>query len=141
MRADEECATPSLSGDVNPVPAVSRAVDTGSMSDESDEESVKKDFSDAVNMTASQLEKWLGTDESKRVGDKSGGGESTGHESGRHIIRILNTKKSDLDEDDIAHMRKVVGYVHRHLAQRPSGDVTDTRWRYSLMNWGHDPEK
>jgi hypothetical protein len=29
--------------------------------------------------------------------------------------------------------------VHRHLAQRPSGDVRETRWRYSLMNWGHDP--
>ena len=24
-----------------------------------------------------------------------------------------------------ARMRKVVGYVHRHLAQRPKGDVTD----------------
>jgi hypothetical protein len=36
-------------------------------------------------------------------------------------------------------MRKVVGYINRHLAQRPSGDVTDTRWRHSLMNWGHDP--
>lgn len=38
-------------------------------------------------------------------------------------------------------MRKVVGYVKRHLAQKPSGDVTDTAWRYSLMNWGHDPLK
>jgi hypothetical protein len=28
-----------------------------------------------------------------------------------------------------------------HLAQRPEGDVEDTRWRYSLMNWGHDPLK
>ena len=44
-------------------------------------------------------------------------------------------------EDDYAHMRKVIGYVHRHTAQRPGGDVTDTRWRYSLMNWGHDPLK
>jgi hypothetical protein len=32
-----------------------------------------------------------------------------------------------LATDDDAHMRKVVGYVHRHLAQRPSGDVTDHR--------------
>ncbi len=38
-------------------------------------------------------------------------------------------------------MRKVVSYVHRHLAQRPDGDVSDTPWRYSLMNWGHDPLK
>ena len=36
-------------------------------------------------------------------------------------------------------MRKVVGYVHRHLAQRPGGDIRHTRWRWSLMNWGHDP--
>lgn len=46
-----------------------------------------------------------------------------------------------MDDDDYAHMRKVVGYVNRHLAKRPSGDVADTRWRYSLMNWGHDPLK
>jgi hypothetical protein len=38
-------------------------------------------------------------------------------------------------------MRRVVGYVHRHVEQRPSGDVRDTPWRYSLMNWGHDPLK
>jgi hypothetical protein len=35
----------------------------------------------------------------------------------------------------------VVGYIHRHLAQRPSGDVSQTPWRHSLMNWGHDPLK
>ncbi|HEY0424718.1 MAG TPA: DUF3140 domain-containing protein, partial [Rhodopila sp.] len=46
---------------------------------------------------------------------------------------------SDLTDDDVADMRKVIGYVHRHLAQRPQGDVSDTRWRKSLMNWGHDP--
>ncbi len=38
-------------------------------------------------------------------------------------------------------MNKVQGYVHRHLEQRPAGDVDQTRWRYSLMNWGHDPLK
>ncbi len=36
-------------------------------------------------------------------------------------------------------MRKVIGYVHRHLKQRPEGDIEDSRWRKSLMNWGHDP--
>ena len=99
------------------------------------------DFTDAVNMTAAQLERWLGTDESKQVGQKSGGGESTGHASGRRIVEILRTKKADLADADYDHMRTVIGYVHRHLAQRPSGDVRETRWRYSLMNWGHDPLK
>lgn len=99
------------------------------------------EWKDAVNMTAKEIEDFLDTDESRSVGDKSSGGESTGHKSGRRIVQILGKKKADLTADDAAHMRKVVGYVHRHLAQRPSGDVTDTDWRYSLMNWGHDPKK
>ncbi|MFB1294949.1 DUF3140 domain-containing protein [Mycobacterium sp. pW049] len=108
----------------------------------SDDRSTYDDFKDAVNMTASELEKWLDTDESKAVGQKSsGGGESTGHRSGRRIIDILGTKKADLSDDDYAHMRKVVGYVHRHRAQGPSKDVEHSDWRYSLMNWGHDPTK
>ncbi|WP_221349206.1 DUF3140 domain-containing protein [Streptomyces beigongshangae] len=99
-----------------------------------------KEFGDAVNMTPGSLKKWLETDDSKSVG-QSDGGESVGHGYGRRIVGLLEKKKADLTDDDIAHMRKVVGYVHRHLKQQPSGDVTDTRWRYSLMNWGHDPKK
>ena len=101
---------------------------------------VSKDFAGAVNMTASELEKWLTSDESKKVGQKPGGGESVGHDSGRRIIKILHAKKSELTDADEAHMRKVVGYVHRHRAQRPDNIYT-SRWRYSLMNWGHDPTK
>jgi hypothetical protein len=97
---------------------------------------------EAVNLTATQLERWLETDESRTVGDTGGSGrESTGHRSGRRIVEILGKRKGDLTADDVAHMRTVVGYVHRHRKQRPDGDVTDTRWRYSLMNWGHDPLK
>jgi hypothetical protein len=99
------------------------------------------DWKQSVTMTAGELEKWLTTDESHAVGDKGSGGESTGHQSGRRIVELLRTNKGDLTSDDAAHMRKVVGYVHRHLAQRPDGDVTDTAWRHSLMNWGHDPLK
>ena len=103
---------------------------------------VRREFDEAVNMTASELRSWLDTEESKEVGQKKDGhDESTGHESGRRILAILGTKKADLTTDDEAHMHTVVGYVKRHLAQRPDGDVHDTRWRYSLMNWGHDPEK
>ncbi len=97
------------------------------------------DWQEAVNMTAKQLEDWLESDESTSVGQVEDDGEATGHKSGRRIVEILRTKKGDLSDDDVAHMHKVVGYVHRHLGQRPSGDITDTRWRYSLMNWGHDP--
>ncbi|MFH8489708.1 DUF3140 domain-containing protein [Streptomyces longisporoflavus] len=99
------------------------------------------EFGDVVNMTPASLKKWLATDEAKSVGQSDGDGESVGHASGRRIVKLLEKKKADLTDDDLAHMRKVIGYVHRHTAQRPKGDVTDTAWRYSLMNWGHDPTK
>jgi hypothetical protein len=106
-----------------------------------DTDDVWTEFHERVNMTASQLRHWLESDESQEVGDFKGGDESTGHQSGRRIVDLLGKKKSDLTDDDLAHMHKVTGYIGRHLAQRPDGDVTRTRWRYSLMNWGHDPEK
>jgi hypothetical protein len=106
-----------------------------------DEKTTWDRFQDTVNMTASELEKWLATDESKTVGEKRDGGESTGHASGRRIVAILNTKRADLTDADYAHMRKVVGYAKRHLAQRPHGNIDESAWRYSLMNWGHDPAK
>ncbi|MBW8483957.1 DUF3140 domain-containing protein [Actinomadura parmotrematis] len=107
----------------------------------SDDGTAREDFREAVNMAPAELEKWLATDASKAAGQHKGGGEATGHASGRRIVEILRTREDDLTDADVRHMRKVVGYVHRHLAQRPSGDVTDTTWRHSLMNWGHDPLK
>ncbi|AQS66158.1 DUF3140 domain-containing protein [Streptomyces pactum] len=100
---------------------------------------IRAGFHELVNMTPAELEKWLASDRSRDAGQHKDGGESTGHASGRRIVGILRTKTGDLSDDDYRHMREVVGYIHRHLAQRPSGDVQDTRWRYSLMNWGHDP--
>ncbi len=105
-----------------------------------DRATVLRDFRAAVNMTPHALEKWLATGESRAVGITHGEGhESVGHHSGRRIVDLLRKHEADLGADDLAHMRKVVGYVHRHLAQRPDGDVRHTRWRWSLMNWGHDP--
>jgi DNA topoisomerase VI subunit B len=102
----------------------------------------RAEFGEAVNMTARQLEEWLATDESRSVGQREEGDtEAVGHEMGRHVVEILRARRADLTDEDEERMRKVVGYVHRHLAQRPSGDVRETRWRYSLMNWGHDPLK
>ncbi len=106
-----------------------------------DRETTIQEFRDAVNMTRKELQDWLQTDDSKDAGQKDGGGESTGHESGRLIVAILGKKKAEYTDDDIDQMRRVVSYVHRHLAQRPNGDVANTRWRHSLMNWGHDPLK
>lgn len=110
---------------------------------EIDRNKVRKDFHRAVNMTAAEIERWLKTEESRKVGFKGADGtasESVGHASGRRIVKILRKADDDLGDDDYAHMRKVVGYVRRHSAQRPD-NIHTSRWRYSLMNWGHDPTK
>ena len=106
-----------------------------------DKAKVRSQFAEAVNMNASELGDWLKTEESRKVGFKGKDGtatESVGHASGRRIVTLLGKKQGELSDDDYAHMRKVVGYVRRHCAQRPENIYT-SRWRYSLMNWGHDP--
>lgn len=106
------------------------------------DEQVMEEFGEAVNMSAGELEEWLQTEESREVGQKEDGGESQGHESGRRIVEILGKDKDGYTDDDVDHMRRVVSYVHRHLAQKPEREeIEDSRWRYSLMNWGHDPLK
>jgi Protein of unknown function (DUF3140) len=106
-----------------------------------DRQQIIQEFDDAVNMTPKELEEWLQTDGSKSVGQSDDGGESKGHESGRRIVEILGKNKSDYTDDDLEHMKRVNGYVKRHRGQGPKNDVEDSKWRYSLMNWGHDPLK
>lgn len=112
--------------------------------DKHQRDEIQRRFGAAVNMAPAELEEWLDAEESRRVGwkgpDGKGSGESVGHASGRRIVGLLRKTKAELTDDDYAHMRKVVGYVARHTAQRPENVVT-SRWRYSLMNWGHDPMK
>lgn len=106
-----------------------------------DAKAVIDEFREVVNMTPKELENWLKTEESQSVGQKDGDSEAIGHKSGRRIVELKHTRQPDYTDDDIDHMKRVISYVHRHMAQRPSGDIENTRWRYSLMNWGHDPLK
>lgn len=108
-----------------------------------DHDKIGREFAEVVNMSASEIEEWLATEYSRAVGWKGGDGkacESVGHASGRRIAQILRKRKQQLTADDYVHMRKVVGFVRRHSAQRPENIYT-SRWRYSLMNWGYDPVK
>ena len=120
------------------------------MSDRTDDDkqSLYEEFNDRVNMTPKELEEWLDTDESQDAGwhggDGDDSGESVGHESGRHILRIKRKRKAELTDDDYNHMNKVVNYINRHTAQRPDhppSELKDMTWTHSLKNWGHDPLK
>jgi hypothetical protein len=131
-----------------------------------------REFNELVNMSASDLEAWLKEEDSQSAGwsKGDGSGETTGHErsvpprflpcglisanpcaesrmkSGRKIIEILkkNPKKdpSKYDEEDLVHMRRVVAYCKRHLAQEGKAkEDPDSKSARSLKNWGHDPQK
>lgn len=116
-----------------------------------DNKEVISEFNEYVNMTASELDKWLESDDSTSAGwTKDGGeGESVGHDSGRKIVEILKSnpdKAPDKYTDDqLEHMRKVASYCKRHLAQEASSnsdkdpeEVKKTKSYISLKNWGHD---
>ena len=69
-----------------------------------------------------------------------------GHDSGRRIVAILekDSKKdpSKYDQEDIDHMRKVVAYCKRLLAQEEKAKKdTNSKSYKSLKNWGHDAQK
>jgi Protein of unknown function (DUF3140) len=106
---------------------------------------LRTEFLRLTNLTQAELRAWLDTPESRKVGMvRRGEAESVGRQSGRRILAIRAAAVEDLTDADYRHMKKVIGYCRRHLAQRPSacrtgGDITHTRWRWSLMNWGHDP--
>ena len=81
-----------------------------------DDNEVIKEFNEIVNMTASELEKWLKSNDSQSAGwsKDDGGGESVGHDSGRKIIEILksNPRKDPekYTDEQVQHMRKVAAY-------------------------------
>ncbi|KAJ9130846.1 hypothetical protein NKR19_g9729 [Coniochaeta hoffmannii] len=113
-----------------------------------DKETVIEEFNQYVNMSKQELEDWLQTEDSTSSGwsKNDGSGESVGHDSGRHIVKILEKNPSKdpakYDEEDIAHMRKVVSYCKRHLAQEENAKRDTSSKSYkSLKNWGHDPLK
>lgn len=109
------------------------------MSSSKSQDEIWDEWRDLVNMAPQELEDWLETEDSKRVGD-SESGESTGHKSGRRIVKIKRTNKDDITDDQWDHMATVVGYIKRHCSQGgPKEEVETSAWRYSLMNWGHDP--
>ena len=103
---------------------------------------VIKEFRTVVNLKRDQLERWLSMPDSKKLGFKDEVKAGTrGHESGKRILKILSKRRDKYTEDDLRHMQTVVGFVRQHRREKPPGDVFASNWRYSLMNWGHDPMK
>lgn len=80
-------------------------------------------------MAASELGKYLDGEESQSVGlVRESKHEAVGHQSGEMIVKLLHKKRDVYSKDDIAQMKRVVSYVHRHLAQGgPQNDKKHSR--------------
>lgn len=103
-------------------------------------QAIRNEFNRLANLPSEGLRAWLETPQSRSVGTfRRGESESVGRQAGRRILAIRATPVDELTDADYRHMKRVIGFCRRHLANRPWGDVTESRWRWSLMNWGHDP--
>jgi hypothetical protein len=109
------------------------------MSKASDQE-VCAAFAELVNMTALEIAQWHATKQSACVGQDAGDGVSIGVKAGRATIALLRAKRAP-DASALKYMRRVVGFIRRQQACAPARDRARSRWRYALMNWGHDPLK
>ncbi|MEU0335463.1 DUF3140 domain-containing protein [Streptomyces sp. NPDC006193] len=113
------------------------------MADTLELDALWEDFHRVVNMTSAELAAWL------RVRDADEETEALPEESGtptgRHVLAILQKRRTDLTDDDLRVMRKVVDTVGE-LADlenepQPVSTPEDTRRRHRLMTLGHDPLK
>jgi hypothetical protein len=107
------------------------------MAKASDDE-VRANFAKLVNMSPREIEDWHKTAHSKSVGQDSGDGVSVGVKAGQRTLQLLRIKRMP-NADDIKHMRRVVNFIRRQLTLAPRKNRETSRWRYALMNWGHDP--
>ena len=104
---------------------------------------VWKEFQEKQNMSTAELEKWLETDQSKSAGKEMKNGETVGHRAGKSILAIKKKNKLDFTTNNWDRINETVGVYHQklHPSQKLSNDVENSRWYFSLKNWGHDALK
>jgi hypothetical protein len=100
------------------------------------------EFRTVVNISSDQLKRWLNTPESRKLhfADKPTGKAANGA-SGQVVLSLLKKRRDKYTDADLDQMENVVQVVKQRLEKRPKGDIIASNWRYSLMNWGHDPTK
>lgn len=99
-----------------------------------------QEFHRVVNMTSRELREWLSVqgagEETETVPDHAGS------HLGHRVADILAKRRTDLVDDDVAVMRRVVDTVHgRRGDEELEPTAGDDAWRRRLMSIGHDPLK
>ncbi len=98
-----------------------------------------EEFHRVVNMTSRELNEWnrtrTATEEAEPFPDQAG--TSLGH----RVAAILAKRRTDLTDEDVDAMTKVVDVVHRERRDDLEPTAGDDHWRRRLMSIGHDPLK
>ncbi|MFR9768351.1 DUF3140 domain-containing protein [Nocardia sp. SC052] len=98
-----------------------------------------EEFHRLVNMSSRQLRDWLRT-EGADTGTETEP-DRVGPEIGRRILAVLGKRRTDLDADDIAVMRRAVDEITAARGAEAEREPRAGRddWRRHLMSLGHDP--
>jgi hypothetical protein len=109
------------------------------MADALELDALWEDFHRVVNMTSAELSAWLRVSDADETTEPLP--DQAGSPAGRHVLAILQKRRTDLTEDDLGVMRAVVDTVTdaTDVANEPVAEDTDRRHR--LMSLGHDPLK
>lgn len=97
------------------------------------------EFHTVVNMTSNELEEWLLVDASGEDAEAVPAQDEP--ELGRHVVRILGKRRTDLTGDDVRTMQRVVDRVRGLRGVDLDPTAGDAKWRHRLMRVGHDPLK
>jgi hypothetical protein len=113
------------------------------MADALELDALWEDFHRVVNMTSAELAAWLKVRDADEETEPLP--EQAGTPTGQHVLAILQKRRTDLTDDDVRVMYKVVDTV-ADLADmenepEPENTPEDTRRRHRLMTLGHDPLK
>ncbi|GGS06075.1 hypothetical protein GCM10010269_51330 [Streptomyces humidus] len=110
------------------------------MTDALELDALWEDFHRAVNMTSQELAAWLRVRDADENADPLP--DRAGVATGQHVLAILQKRRTDLTEDDVQVMYRVVDTVagQADAENEPEApEAEETRRRHRLMTIGHDP--
>jgi hypothetical protein len=97
------------------------------------------EFHRVVNMTSRELGDWLRTrDAGEEVEPMP---DQAGTPNGRGVLSILGKRRTDLTDEDVHVMGRVVERVHEQRRDDLEPTAGQAAWRHRLMSLGHDPLK
>jgi hypothetical protein len=109
------------------------------MTDALELDALWEEFHRAVNMTSQELAAWL------RVSDATEATEplpdQAGAPTGQHVLAILQKRRTDLTDEDVRVMYRVVDTVEAQADVENEPEAEDSDRRHRLMTIGHDPLK